>query len=134
MNTDNRIQRVLFMLRVTVFFVMLMWTIDKFLNPQHAAAVYEKFYYISGMDLNYMMIIGIVELVILVGFLLGFMKTYTYGLVFLFHTVSTVASYQQYITPFEGPNLLFFAAWPMIAACYGLFLLRDMDTIATLGK
>lgn len=34
----------------------------------------------------------------------------------------------------EGPNLLFFAAWPMLAACLALFLLRDEDTLATVGS
>ena len=40
----------LFGLRLTIFFVMLIWTLDKFVNPGHAAKVYEKFYFISGME------------------------------------------------------------------------------------
>jgi putative oxidoreductase len=28
-------------------------------------------------------------------------------------------------------NLLFFAAWPMLAACIALYLLRDQDTLLT---
>jgi putative oxidoreductase len=49
--------------------------------------------------------------------------------VFVFHAISTVASYRQYLDPFA--NLLFFAAWPMLAACYTLYILRDFDTIIT---
>jgi len=43
------------------------------------------------------------------------------------HAVSTLSSFKQYLAPFDGPNLLFFAAWPMLAACFALFILRDLD-------
>jgi hypothetical protein len=37
------------------------------------------------------------------------------------HAVSTLSSWKMYLTPFaEGPSLLFFAAWPMLAACVTL--------------
>lgn len=47
----------------------------------------------------------------------------------LLHAVSTFSSFPQYLDPFK--NLLFFAAWPMLAACIALYLLRDLDTMAT---
>ncbi len=73
--------------------------------------------------------IGGLEMIILLLFLAGYKKKYTYGAVLLFHTVSTLSSFKQYLAPFEGPGLLFFAAWPMLAACFALFLLRDNDRI-----
>ena len=30
-------------------------------------------------------------------------------------------------------NLLFFAAWPMLAACFALYLLRDLDTLGVVS-
>ncbi|NER79557.1 MAG: hypothetical protein F6K42_08230 [Leptolyngbya sp. SIO1D8] len=45
------------------------------------------------------------------------------------HAVSTLASFPRYLDPFTTPNLLFFAAWPMLAACFGVFFLRDLDTL-----
>lgn len=128
---DDRIPRALFVLRVTVFLVMLMWTLDKLFNPGHAAGVYETFYLIGGLGGAVMAVIGVVELVILAGFLLGLAKTYTYGAVLLFHAVSTLSSWRQYLDPFD--NLLFFAAWPMLGACFALFTLRDLDTLGTVG-
>jgi putative oxidoreductase len=107
--------------------VMFMWTIDKFINPGHAAKVYEKFYYIAGIESVVMYVLGAVEIIILLLFLVGYKKKYTYGAVLLLHAVSTLSSFKQYLAPFEGPNLLFFAAWPMLAACFMLFLLRDQD-------
>jgi len=120
-------------LRASVFLVVFMWTIDKFINPNHAAKVYEKFYYISGLENVIINAIGIIELIILILFFIGFKKKYTYGAILAFHTVSTLSSFHQFLTPFEGVNLLFFAAWPMLAACVTLFLLRKEDTMFQLG-
>ncbi len=79
-----------------------------------------------------MAIIGVVELIILAGFLLGLYKRFCYGAVLVFHAVSTLSSYRQDSAPFEGSHLLFFAAWPMLAGCLMLYLLRDDDLLLTL--
>lgn len=71
MDLQRRIPLALLSLRLGVFLVMLMWTLDKFVAPDHAAGIF-------GFD-----------------------------------------------------NLLFFAAWPMLAACFSLYLLRDQDTLGT---
>ncbi|WP_238062452.1 hypothetical protein [Psychrobacter sp. Ps3] len=76
---------------------------------------------------NIFLAIGIVQLIIILSFAAGLFKTWTYGLVLLLHTVSTVSTFSLYTRPFD--NLLFFAAWPMLAACIALFLLRDWDNL-----
>lgn len=123
------LERSLFALRITVFLVMFMWTIDKFINPQHAVAVYEHFYFLGGLSHSIMYILGGLELIILFAFLIGICKKFSYGAVLLFHSVSTFSSYKQYLSPFQDYHLLFFAAWPMLAACLTLFLLREYDTL-----
>ena len=134
MKSRDRIPLALFTLRISVFVVMLMWTLDKLIDPDHAARVYEKFYQISGFEYFYFYIIGIAELVLLLAFLVGYKKTLSYGLVLIFHGISTLSSYNQYLDPYTYPNLLFFAAWPMLAACITLYLLRDADTLLAFGK
>lgn len=132
MNQNNKLQISLLFLRVSVFLVMFMWAIDKFINPQHASTVYAKFYYIGDLQATPVYIIGAIEIVLLLMFLAGVMKKYTYGAVLILHTISTVSSFKQYLAPFDGYNLMFFAAWPMLAACFALFMLRDLDTRFTL--
>lgn len=56
-------------------------------------------------------------------------KRLVYGLVLALHAVSTFSAFRQYLDPFS--NLLFFAAWPMLAACFALYYLRDLDTLWT---
>ena len=128
-NQDKNLQLSLLLLRLSVFLVMFMWTIDKFINPGHAAKVYEHFYMIAGLQSVVMYTIGSIEIIILLLFLAGYKKKFTYGAVLVFHTVSTVSSFKQYLAPFEGSGLLFFAAWPMLAACIALYLLRDQDKL-----
>lgn len=130
---DRKLQLSLLLLRLSVFLVIFMWTIDKFINPGHAAKVYEHFYYIAGLEFVVMYTVGSIEMIVLLLFLIGYKKKYTYGVILAIHTVSTLSSLKQYLSPFEGPNLLFFAAWPMLAACYALFILRDHDRLWSLG-
>jgi hypothetical protein len=124
----------LLLLRLGIFLVMLFWTLDKFVRPEHASSVFQGFYAISSLDLSVMKLIGGAELVLIFGFLVGYKKRVTYGLVLVLHGISTLSSYNQYFAPFEKVNLLFFAAWPMFAACFALYLLRDEDTWFTLGR
>jgi len=126
----QRIANALLLLRLGVFIVMLMWTLDKFVNPQHSAAVFENFYGLGGLGPTAFMVVGALQLVVVLAFVAGFMKRYSYGIVLVLHTISTLSSWQQYLNPFD--NLLFFAAWPMLAACIALYMLRDLDTRWTL--
>ena len=134
MNTNNRLPVALFLLRLGIFVVMFTWTIDKFIRPEHSAAVFENFYFISGFSAVLSYVIGAVEMIIIAGFLLGYQKKWTYGAVLVLHGISTLSSFKQYLSPFEGPNLLFFAAWPMLAACFALYYLRDQDTLLVVKK
>jgi putative oxidoreductase len=122
----DRIATALLALRLGVFVVMLMWTLDKFVNTAHATRIFENFYGLGGIGPAVMMAIGAAELVLVLVFVAGIQKRLTYGAVLVLHAISTFASYRQYLDPFN--NLLFFAAWPMLAACLALFWLRDLDT------
>ena len=134
MNRQSALPLSLLLMRISIFTVMLMWTLDKFINPGHSSKVFEKFYLIAGLESSVMALLGFMELVFLTGFVLGFYKRFCYGAVLIFHAVSTLSAYQQYLTPFEGPHLLFFAAWPMLTGCLMLYLLRDDDVIWALHK
>ncbi len=126
---EKRLSLTLFVLRISVFFVFLMWTLDKFFRPEHGAAVFESFYFIGGLGNTFIYIIGGIQMLIILAFVAGFQKKISYLLVLFMHAVSTFSAFKIYLTPFaDGPNLLFFAAWPMLAACFALYYLKDFDT------
>lgn len=116
-------------LRLGVFAVMLMWTLDKFVNPAHAAGIFANFYNLEGLGTALFYAIGGLELLLVLAFVAGIAKKWTYGAILLLHAGSTLSAWQFYL---GFGNLLFFAAWPMLAACYTLFVLRDHDTIMTI--
>lgn len=134
MPNNNRLPVSLLLLRAGVFVVMFVWTLDKFIRPEHAGEVFKNYYYISEVSSTALYVVAAIEMLIIIGFLIGFQKKWTYGAVLILHGLSTIASYKQYFAPFEGMNIFFFAAWPMLAASYALFVLRDRDTMWTVEK
>ncbi|MBW3551178.1 MAG: hypothetical protein KY442_10305 [Proteobacteria bacterium] len=124
----------LFLIRASIVLMLAPWIADKFLNPGHAIAVFEGFYGLGGIAEPLVYAIGIAQVLLVLCFALGALRTWSYGLVTLMHAGSTFSSWQQYLNPFEGANLLFFAAWPMLAACIALFLLRDYDQLLSVEQ
>ena len=129
--TSTPLPPALFLLRIGVFIPMAWWSLDKLVNPNHAATVFENFYGLTGVGVGLLFVIGVAQLIIEIGFLAGLYKFWTYGFVLVTHLISTLSSWRQYLSPFD--NLLFLAAIPMLAACTALFLLRGYDQLWTLG-
>ncbi|MEG3767276.1 hypothetical protein [Alteromonas sp. 14N.309.X.WAT.G.H12] len=128
----SRLSWSLLAIRLTVFLVMFVWTLDKFVNPSHGARIFEAFYGLGGVPEIAVYILGALQLVLVFAFVAGIAKRWTYGLIFVLHGGSTLSAINQYMDAFN--HLLFFAAWPMWAGCFALYLLRDADTRFTLGK
>ncbi|RVU84778.1 hypothetical protein EOL70_11045 [Leucothrix sargassi] len=127
MNTDlnKRLNLSLLLLRIGVFIVMALWAVDKFVNPAHTAGVFAKFYMIEGLSSGISYVLGALQLALVIAFLVGYKRTISYGLILLMHGVSTFAPFARYFEPWS--NMLFFTAWPMLAAILVLFIMREHD-------
>ncbi|MDO9461355.1 MAG: hypothetical protein Q7N95_14765, partial [Alphaproteobacteria bacterium] len=75
----NRIEWALLFLRLSVFLVMFVWTVDKFIDPGHASKVYEHFYFLGGFGPTLIIMIGIAEAFLILAFVAGIAKKWTYG-------------------------------------------------------
>ncbi len=124
----------LFLIRASVVLMLAPWVADKFINPAHMVGIAESFYGIEGLGATMVLIIGVTQVVLLVCFALGIARAWSYGLVLLMHGISTFSSWKQYLDPYTGANLLFFAAWPMLAALVALFLLREHDSLLSVPR
>ncbi len=132
---QSRLELSLFLLRLGVFIVMLVWTLDKVLNPAHAIEIFEEFYFIQGISEGLMMTLGFIELILVLAFLAGLWKRYTYGLIILFHTISAIAPWEKYTVELGALfSMLYFADWSMLAACITLYILRDLDVKFVFGQ
>lgn len=134
LNDSFRLKLSLLLLRYGVGLVFLMWTIDKLVRPSHAAGVFAHFYLIKDVAPTVMKSLAVGELLLILAFLIGWRRRHIYGVIVLLHGVSTFSSYGQFADPFSGTNLLFFASWPMLAAAVALFLMREEDTLFTVGN
>ena len=83
-------------------------------------------FYGLTVSTDIMMVLGYLQLALVVVFGLGLWKKWLYLAVLVLHAGSTLSSLPLYLDPFN--NLLFFAAWPMLAACFILFMLKEYDT------
>lgn len=97
-NTDiqNRLQWSLLSLRVTIFIVMFVWTLDKFVNPAHGMAIFEKFYGIGGVPEMAVYVMGALQLALVLAFLAGLAKN-TPTVLFLFFTVGLLCLHSRSI-------------------------------------
>lgn len=126
----TRLSIAILTLRVGLGGFLLLWSIDKLVAPGGAVALYQFFYHVSiTAEIAY--VIGVLELLLSLAIMAGFLKTYSYGLGLLLHVTSTMASYQQLLNPFGG-NHLYIAAIPVLAGFVALFLLRRQDTVWSL--
>ncbi len=131
LNTESEMSRrlawCLLWLRLGIATVFVMWTVDKFVNPEHTAAVFKKFYKIGELSNELSYTIGAIQMLLIVCFIIGLFRTFSYGVILVLHAISTFSSYKNYLDPWTYPNLLFFAAIPMLAACVTVWWLRKYD-------
>src|SRR5260370_38339514 len=104
MKTENRLPLTLLLLRLSEFLVMFVWTVDKFVEPQHASKIMAAFYAIGGVSNFVIYLFAKIELAVIVAFLLGFVKKWSFGLVLIMNAGSTLASYKKHLQPMESPN------------------------------
>lgn len=133
MRTDSIFEKhlsfCLLFLRLGIAVVFVMWTLDKFLNPEHAKAVFTKFYGVTSSSDLLFYIVGGLQSLLLLAFISGAFKSVSYLGVLLMHAVSTLSSFKQYLDPWAYPYLLFFAAIPMLAVCLLLWRFRNYDRL-----
>lgn len=127
---ERRLAAALVVLRLSLVVVFAAWAADKFVNPDHGAAVFQGFYGLNAVPTALVHAAGAAQAALLVLFALGVAKTWSYGAVLLMHAVTAAVSWKAYL---GLENILFFSAWPMLGGLIALWLLRDQDRWLTLG-
>jgi hypothetical protein len=130
MDMTRRLALSLLLLRLTLALVFGAWAADKFVNPEHGAAVLQGFYGLKDVPVTAIHALGAAQAALVLAFVVGLARTWSYGAVLVMHAITTAVSWKAYL---GLDNILFFSAWPMLAALVALFLLREQDTMLTLG-
>ncbi len=119
----------LFVVRLTVFIFFAVWAGEKFVNPASTIGIFSHFYFIEDLPHWGAYLAGGFQFAILLGFLLGFAKFWTYGALLVMHSLSTASSWAQLIAPYDPGHHLFLAGVPTLGAIFLLFLMRNEDTL-----
>ncbi|MEO1207355.1 MAG: hypothetical protein AAFV45_13600 [Pseudomonadota bacterium] len=132
-SADRDIQVSLLIMRWSIAAFLLVWGFDKILASDRAVSTFSKFY-MQMSDTTIIAVLGIAQIVLILAFALGAFKTLTYGAITVMHAVSTFASWERYLAPFDRPNILFFAAILVLGALIALFIMRRRDTLLIIGQ
>lgn len=122
----------LFCLRIGLGLFLALWGIDKMVVAELNVHIFATTYLVT-LNPSVMIILGAVELVVSLLFILGVHKSLTYGAGFLLQGISTVANFHYLLYPF-GEHHHYIAEIPLLLAFMALFLMRDLDNKWTLGK
>ena len=93
-----RISLALIRLSTGIFF--LVWSIEKIIDPEIARRVFSRFYFME-ISPHVSIIVGIVQTLIVLTFIAGLFKLWTYGAILGMHAVSTLSTYKELLNPYE---------------------------------
>ena len=124
-------------LRASLGGFLLLWGIEKLLIPETTVAIWEHFYFTQiAATLPY--VIGVVEILFAVWFLLGWRRRLVYGIGVILHGITVLATWKQLIDPWGliwgQNNHLFLAGVPVLGGFVALYLLRDLDRWTVDGR
>lgn len=134
MANEKVLQQALFVLRVGIMIVFVMWTIDKFANYKHFSGMFAHYYWGIKISQPVLLMLGVGEVILLMLFFFtNYFKKWTYGIILVAHLITTLISFHRLLPPYEIHQLLYFGSIPLLCSCIALFLLRDEDTLFKFG-
>jgi putative oxidoreductase len=108
---------------------LLQWSIEKLILPSSAVRISQGFYNIL-LPQSAPYFLGAAELVLSLALLFGVLRTASYGLALVIHTVTVIVSWRQLSDPYglaKIGNHLWIATWPTFGGFVALFLMRYSD-------
>ena len=129
--TKDRLPLALLVLRLGIFLVLILWTLDKFINPTEAISIYSGYYGVHLSSVG-VYVLGALELLVVLAFLVGMQKRLSRAVVMAMVSTTVLFPGRLYFHPYVDHILLFFAFWTMLAGCFALYSLREYDVIWSL--
>ncbi len=135
MKQERRIEIALLVIRVTAAIFLGLWATLKFHRPEWQRNIFEGSYNISFFTVtdNLSYFLGGIQIIIVLAFVSGFMRTYTYGLVMLMSAAGVIGSLGSFLTYYNYPKNLLLTSIPTLGALIALFILRDMDNLFSMS-
>ncbi|WP_045391600.1 hypothetical protein [Falsirhodobacter sp. alg1] len=131
---DTRIPVALLIMRLTIAAFFAAWSSLKFYRPEWFENVFKNVYGLEFASQNMSWVVGLIQMLLVLLFVIGFLRTYTYGAIALMLCAGVVGSIPSLMEYTTYPNNLMWAGVPTLGAAISLFLLRDYDRYTVDGQ
>jgi putative oxidoreductase len=119
-------------LRVSIALLVLIWGIDKIVDPEHAIRVSDNFYFGLLSVSSLMPLLGGAQVVVALLALVGLFRRWVDPVILLINLGSLLGVWKSIVDPWgwylEGTNALFFPSLIIAAGCLVLIAFRDEET------
>lgn len=131
MTNERRIEIALLIIRITAAIFLGLWATLKFLRPEWFRNIVNHSYHFPIQQLTDSQIyfVGFLQIITVLAFVSGFMRTWTYGLMVLMSAAGVLGSLGSFMVYYNYPKNLMLTSIPTLGALIALFLLRDMDNL-----
>jgi len=122
-------QRTLLLLRVSLGLLMLVWGLDKIVNPGHGVKVAERFYFGLPLSAAVMPALGVVQIALGVLVMLRVRERVTLAVLVVLSGVTLIGVWRSIVDPWgwylTGTNALFFPSLIIFAGAVVLLAFRE---------
>lgn len=123
----------LFLLRVSLGWLLVIWGADKVFNVEHGMAVANTFYFGFLAVESALRVAGALQILVGLAVVVGFARRWVYPIQVLLNAASLLAVMRSVIDPwswlFEGSNPLFYPSLIIFAGSLLLIAYRDEDRL-----
>jgi len=120
-------------LRITIALLVLLWGIDKLVDPGHALRVSDNFYRGLLSHGALMPVLGTLQVSLALLAMVGLFRRIVDPLILLVNLGSMIGVWRSLVDPWgwflEGTNVLFFPSVIVVAGCLVLIAFRDEETL-----
>jgi uncharacterized membrane protein YphA (DoxX/SURF4 family) len=124
------------MLRMSIGYLLVIWGVDKLVNPAHGLDVSDHFYLGVFTFPGLMPVFGIAELILGGLVIVGIWGRYTYPVVVVIAAITAAGVWRSIVDPWgwylQGANALFYPSLIILAA--SLVLLADEWQVSTRAR
>jgi len=120
-------------LRVSIALLVLLWGIDKLVDPQHAIQVSDAFYHGLLSHPGLMVVLGVGQIAVALLALAGLFRRWVDPVILVINVGSMVGVWRSIVDPWgwvlEGTNVLFFPSLIVTAGCLVMIAFQDQETM-----
>lgn len=123
----------LLFLRVSIGLLVLLWGIDKLVDPEHAVRVSDNFY-LGLLSLpSVLPLLGIGQVLVALLAMVGLFRRFVDPVILLINLGSLLGVWRSIVDPWgwvlEGTNVLFFPSLIVVAGCLVLIGFQDQERL-----